>query len=243
MVQIESLSVIVPTRGRPENMAKLSRVFQETCADSTVLHWVVDKDDPAKDEYFAAYTESTYNFQSFWVSPKGPPGITHPLNYVVDQVFNPLYGFYPTILGFLGDDFEPITPQWDVEIEEALSRNGHTGIAYGNDLLQGEKLPTAWFVTRDIVDTLSFLSPPCLNHLYVDNYWLELGRGAECLTYLPDVILEHKHPLAGKAEWDATYEQNNNTVSARRDRDAFKQYKREGRLFNDIQLVKMLKGA
>lgn len=236
-----SLSVLVPTRGRPENMARLSEAFKDTCGDSTTLHWILDDDDSALEAYREAFDSCDYLFQSLWVIKKGKKGIVHPLNSVVDEIFRPSYGYYPTILAFLGDDFAPKTQGWDVLIASAMESLGNTGIVYGNDLLQGEKLPTAWFVSRDIAQTLGHLAPRELNHLYVDNYWLELGQGAECIKYLPNVILEHNHPLAGKAEWDETYEQNNNSTAATLDRMAYAQFKRQGKLVRDIQIVKGLK--
>ncbi len=39
----------------------------------------------------------------------------------------------------------------------------------------------------------------------VDNYWRDLGTAAGCLTYLPDAIVEHLHPSAGKAALDEGY--------------------------------------
>lgn len=240
---IESMSVLVPSRGRPEAMAKLADRFQATCQDSTILHWIIDSDDEALPEYRAAYDESTYQFQAIWVVPKGPPGIVHPLNAVIDDLFHPQHGFYPTILAFLGDDFNPRTPGWDLKIEQQVADAGGTAIVYGNDLLQKERLCTAWFVSLDIVHTLGHLAPRELRHLYVDNFWMDLGKGADCLYYLPDVILEHMHPDAGKAEWDATYQQNNNSRSAAIDRAAYQQFVRSGKLARDIERVKRLKEA
>jgi hypothetical protein len=50
--------------------------------------------------------------------------------------------------------------------------------------------------------------PGCF-HLFFDNFVKQLGLDLECLRYLPDVIIEHLHPVAGKAEMDAGYERVN----------------------------------
>ena len=44
-----------------------------------------------------------------------------------------------------------------------------------------------------------------MKHLYLDNFWKKLGEDLGSLTYLEDVIIEHMHPVAGKAEWDEGY--------------------------------------
>jgi hypothetical protein len=47
--------------------------------------------------------------------------------------------------------------------------------------------------------------PPNMKHLYLDNFWKKLGEDLGSLHYLEDVIVEHMHPVAGKAEWDEGY--------------------------------------
>jgi hypothetical protein len=44
-----------------------------------------------------------------------------------------------------------------------------------------------------------------MKHLYLDNFWKALGEDLGNLAYLPQVIIEHLHPVAGKAEWDEGY--------------------------------------
>jgi hypothetical protein len=50
--------------------------------------------------------------------------------------------------------------------------------------------------------------PGCV-HLFFDNFVKQLGLDLEYLKYLPDVIIEHMHPVAGKAEMDEGYERVN----------------------------------
>jgi len=46
-------------------------------------------------------------------------------------------------------------------------------------------------------------------HLYLDNFWMTLGKDLNALRYIPEVVLEHLHPIAGKAEWDEGYKDVN----------------------------------
>lgn len=222
-----SISVLVPSRGRPESMRRLVNQFAATCKDSTYLHCIVDADDPSLAEYTELYEEvfpDLYRFFALWVAPKGPPGIVHPVNWVTDAIFRPDFGFYPTILGFMGDDHLPQTQHWDFKVESELRRL-KTGVAYGDDLLQGQRLATAAFLTADIVQTLGYMAPPELYHLYVDDFWMYIGKQLNRLQYMPSVVIEHLHYLAGKAEVDETYKTVNASPLADHDRTEFAKWK------------------
>jgi hypothetical protein len=73
------------------------------------------------------------------------------------------------------------------------------------------------------VRELGYMAPPELVHMYVDNWWLALGRGARCIRYAPDVVVEHLHPAAGKAEWDDGHKRVNAPEMYRRDEQTFAQ--------------------
>ncbi len=76
------------------------------------------------------------------------------------------------------------------------------GVAYGNDLFQSSKLPTAVVISSQIIRTLGYFVPPGMTHLYLDDYWRQLGTDIGSFHYLPDVIIEHMHPAAHKGPWD-----------------------------------------
>ena len=100
------------------------------------------------------------------------------------------------------------SPGWALRFLDELDRLG-TGMVYGNDLIQGENLPTAIAMTSDIVTALGYMVPGGLVHLEIDTAWKLLGQAIGRITYLPDVVIEHCHPIAHKAEWDEGYALNN----------------------------------
>jgi hypothetical protein len=122
----------------------------------------------------------------------------------------------------MGDDHLPRTQGWDKAFIQAL--NLDQGIAYGNDLLQGENLPTAYAMTRSIVNELRGMTFPGCIHLFFDNFVKELGIDLKCLKYLPNVIIEHLHPVAGKAEMDEGYERVNQPLWYEQDLLTFQKY-------------------
>lgn len=210
------LVVIVPSRGRPEK----ARAFVQAFADTrTVAHLVfaIDEDDPTRDEYAALLGEPVSAIDTGGL----PATMVRALN--ASAIKRATSDDPPFAVAFMGDDHMPRTFGWDAAYLEALRELG-TGMVYGNDLLQGGKLPTQVAVTADIVRALGYMAPPALTHLYVDNFWLDLGRAAGCIQYLPDVIVEHRHPVAGKAQWDEGYRRVNDATMYDRDHAAYQKY-------------------
>jgi hypothetical protein len=221
------LLMIVPTRGRPGNAARLVRSFNETSTGAANLLIAVDGDWPNASAYQSAASK---NFQC----AVGPwRGMVATLNHYADQSAST----YP-MLGFCGDDHLFVTPGWDKALVDVLYEN-YTGVAYGNDQLQGPLLPTAVALTSNIVLKLGYMAPPGLRHLYVDNFWLELGKAIGHLTYLPDVIIEHLHPTARKAETDASYDRVNSSAAISADAAAWDLYL-NAQFAHDVQAVKAL---
>jgi hypothetical protein len=92
---------------------------------------------------------------------------------------------------------------WDLDFTNVLDQG--IGIVYGNDLLQGENLPTAMAMHGTIVRELNGLVPDGFLHMYIDNFFKQIGLDIGSLTYLPETIIEHMHPAAGKAQMDQGY--------------------------------------
>jgi hypothetical protein len=139
----------------------------------------------------------------------------------------------------MGDDHRPrpAAMPWDARIRTCLS--GGPGIVYGNDLLQGEAMATAVAMTSDIVETLSYMAPPALVHLCLDLCWIDWGKGMGRITYLDDMVIEHLHPAASKAEMDAGYEEVNSPEQVSSDSAAYYDYRDNGGL--EADLVKLRK--
>lgn len=221
------LTVIVPTRGRPKNLADLWTAFAETCTGETRLFACVDADDPELPEYRriheAAYDDGTADRDNprflLLVGPRLRLGGT--LNMVA-----PYQATWAPYLGFMGDDHRPRTRGWDSAYMAELERLG-TGLVYGNDLIQGAALPTQVAMTSDIVLAAGHMVPPGAVHLWLDNAWLALGRALNAITYLPNVIVEHLHPIAGKSAWDAGYTEANADAVSEADRAVFEAWQAE----------------
>lgn len=207
------LLVIVPSRGRPHNVADLWDAWSATTSGAAQLLVAVDDDDPTLGDYMDVCATRGIELEV------GPRLRMCPTLNKVAAEFAP----HHFALGFMGDDHRPRTGAWDSQYLDELFALG-TGFVYGNDLLRGAVLPTQVAMTSDIVQALGYMAPPGLRHLWCDNFWFDLGHGIGRITYLPDVIVEHLHPAAGKGDWDAGYLEVNAEEANDADRAAYQRW-------------------
>jgi len=224
------LLVIVPTRGRPHNAARVVNAWASTGAFACArLLLAIDADDPERARYYGALADGVLVTES----PKWQP-MVHKLDWVASGMLVNTPWKY---LAFMGDDHVPRTDGWAQAYCDALAELG-TGIVYGNDLVQGAKLCTQWAMTADIVRVLGRMVPAPVEHMYCDNSVMELGRELGVLRYLPEIKIEHAHPVAGRGAWDAGYERVNSREQYKRDFEAFRGW-RDGEGFQkDVELIK-----
>ena len=234
---MRKFAMICPSRGRPSAAGELARAFEETSDPAGVqLVVVIDDDDPER----AGYAEALAGGRAMLLQTigRGARGMTRPLNAVATALCGPGGA---ELIGFVGDDHRPRTPGWAERFAETLSGGG-PGFVYGNDLLMGERMPTAVAMTADVVRTLGYMAPPELYHLNVDVCWLEWGRALGRITYLPDVVIEHMHPAAGKAKLDDGYLAVNSRDMVEVDGAEWARYWHEGGFQRDVEKLRGLIG-
>lgn len=227
---MDDLLVIIPTRGRPDSVPAILDCWRATGATADLL-FAVDDDDPALPGY-REHMEAVNDPRVHWRT--GPRlRLCGTLNAAALE-----HAPHRRYLAFMGDDHRPRSAGWDARFRECLS--GGPGIAYGNDLLMGERMPTAVAMTSDIVQALGYFAPDCLTHLCLDLVWLDWGRGMQRITYMPDLIIEHMHPANGKAQLDQGYEECNSTEQVSADSAAYYEYRDGGGLDTDLAKLRAL---
>lgn len=226
------LAVITPSRGRPQQLAAmLASVFETAVVDVTV-HIGLDDDDDA--DYLADLLGKDYNAVVYRGERRSLAGWT---NHLVEQALDSVR---PTrYLASLGDDHRPRTHGWDRRLIDAIEQLDGPGFAYGNDLYQGPRMPTAWVVSAELVRALGWMMLPGCQHMFVDNAVLALGRATDRIVYCPDVVVEHLHPYAGKAGWDDSYRASNAPGRFAADQAAYEQWLQQG-LDTDADTVRTL---
>lgn len=211
------LAVVVPSRGRPGSVERMALAFAETGADELAVFWAVEHDDPTIEDYrghvagWFAYGE---------VVPVVGGSMTSAINSASRHVAADLS---PYAIAVLNDDHVPRTAGWHARLLEALGQLDPVGLVYPDDGFRGDKLATSWAVHTAWVTALNRMIPARVDHLYADDAMMDLARiVGNRLTYLPDVLVEHMHPLAGKAETDEGYQRVNGREQLSADRRVFK---------------------
>ena len=229
---MSDLTIFVPTKGRPNQLRDFGDEFDRYLTADTKLVLIFDEDD----DYLPHYISVNNDKWEYYVSPPTKRGMVGALNQA--------YQYYERTnrlgyaVGFMGDDHRPRTPGWDESYLRELRRMG-TGFVYGNDLFQYAEMPTQVAFTSDIAKALGYMCPPAFRHLCVDVVWREWGRAISRLTYLPDVIVEHMHPLAGKAVEDRNYRAVNSVLIAEHDSATYREYM-DDQFYTDVDKIKAL---
>ena len=201
--------LLMASRSRPQNLARLLQSFKDTGVTTSALIYL-DQDDPCLSSYIEVMAG-----HDIWPMIGPRIGAGPAINKLFARERNqPFYGI-------VADDLIPRTAQWDRILGDAA----RGGIAYGDDGFQGRNLPTHPFLDGDLFRRIGWLTLPDCKHWFVDNAWRAIGEALNCLRYVPEVILEHMHPLAGKAEHDRSYEES--TAMAAGDQGRYAAWEKE----------------
>lgn len=230
------LAIITPTRGRPQQFAELVKAVAATRGGGTITVWAGIDDDDESDYGRAlaanlADTRPGVGLELRRGPRKSLSAWTNELAAEALAAADP-----PRYLASLGDDHRPRTFGWDAKLIHAIEALEGPGFAYGNDLFQGVKMPTAWVASAELVRALGWMMLPACEHMYVDNAILVLGEACGRIAYRADVIVEHLHPYAGKAAWDVSYRESNAGERYAKDGAAFEAWRADG-LATDAALL------
>lgn len=228
------LWVLVPTRGRPANVARLVRACALTCTADTRLHFAFDDDDP----YLAAGIKAAASCR-YTVGPRnGLAGWTN------DLAARHVKRGDAAAFASIGDDMLPVTHGWDEQLLAALPPGGgmswpevQRGPEHGRD----PTVPEAIVISAPIVAALGWMAVPGAHHWYIDNAWRDLGRAAGCIVHCPDVLVRHLHPnVPGGDKPDRTYHDAAERFDS--DANAYRRW-RLLRLRDDAAVVRRVRAA
>lgn len=231
---VADLAVLVPSRGRPENLERLIRAVHDTAKGRTHVIAGVDQDDPRLRAYTRLRSTVTLPGDTIHTSAERRNLVqwTNRLAHLTKGQ----YRYYAS----LGDDMIPRTPGWDLKLMGAIEEDfGGTGIAYPWDGIRDD-IPEAWLISADLVDALGWAMLPTLQHFYNDNVWADLGHGARCIRQLRGVVVDHANVGTGRAVVDQTALDNGTKIEA--DKAAYEAWCRSERA-GDVEKVKALRGV
>jgi len=216
---------VCPSRGRPIIAKRMAESFKATSNEDNTLVFFLDEDDETISEYMKIEK----------ISYRVNPRMTN------TKIFNLAFSEHKNCEYYhmTNDDFIYRTEGWDNAFIRRLEK---IGIAYGNDLLQGQGMATAPFISGDIVRALGWLQMPTLDYLGGDVAWQHIGHKLDRLFYLPQVIIEHMSYQGRKAEIDETYKNTNSPTRYEKDGQAFKEWVKSGRAEVDLLHVRLACG-
>lgn len=178
---------ICPSRGRPSGLSRLASLA------ATGFRWIVrlDDDDPALPEYLSLKLPASW---SIMVAPRCSGSKMH----------NDIFAEHPNEpwYGLMSDDVVPNAPGWESAL---IAAAGSDCLAYGDDGINGEKMPTHFVLGGGLARKMGWLIHPRIDRLYGDAIWNYYGRRGEFLRYCPKIELTHYHFSNDLAPMDSTY--------------------------------------
>ncbi len=191
------LSIILPTRERARDVRRLYDSLLDTAADPDRIQIVLylDDDDPSGpllEEPRLAILQTT--------------GPRTTMGRMLRRAITIADGEY---IMLTNDDAAFRTREWDRKILSA-SRRFPDGVSlvWCNDLFRRDAIPNFPIFSRRAYDMIPALIPARYVRDYVDTHLLDIFTKLESLgwprkLYLEDVVLEHLHVEAGKAQPDS----------------------------------------
>jgi hypothetical protein len=191
------ISILCPTRGRPDNVLRMMNTALATAEGPIEFVFYVDEDDlPTIDVLSKVAAAPGLNVKTI-IGPRIL--LSECWNRCAEQAT-------AEIMMHAGDDITFESDGWDRHVVAAFERYPDRLVfVHGDDRLQGSNLGTHGFLHRRWVNVLGYFVPPYFSSDYNDTWLTEVADVLGRRVYLPEVITEHHHPLAGKAGWDATH--------------------------------------
>lgn len=214
------ISILVPTRNRPENVIRLinSAVTNSNNPKNLEFIFYVDDDDKSFPDLDSTIKTKIVYGPRMWLS----------------IMQNILYANASgDILMYAADDIEFQSKDWDIRIKQEFEKyNDKILLVFGNDKgTHGEKIATHGFLHRRWIETLGVFAAPMRLSLS-DQWHTENARQIGRLVYLPDLVIKHIHYRQGEKEafFDNTYKDVYLQSNSWRPAITYKKLKRERRI-------------
>ena len=193
----ELISVLIPSRGRPDWFNRMYTTLNNTATHPRqieVVAWI-DEDDPTKLDYPVSkhgHVQIRY--------------LTGPRSLLSDNWNSCAYHANGNIFMHCGDDITFDTPGWDQMVRQEFARSDDKILfVYGNDLgPHGETFGTHGFLHRRWTETVGYFVPPLFSSDWNDVWLNDVAKMISRHRLLP-FITEHHHYTFGKAERDQTH--------------------------------------
>lgn len=183
------LTVIIPSRSRPHRFKETVESLQRTAKFAEIISYL-DDDDPEKVNY------EQFDRVKYFYGPRIKS--SKAAYYLISQAET-------EFLMFAADDIIFKTPDWDVELTNAIPKDG-IGLAFGHDEWKGA---ASHYVYHRKWYELTGLFPNVFDHFGPDGYAYRVMEALDKnrIKSLPHVKIAHVHFRNGKAPLDLTYQE------------------------------------
>ncbi|WP_404360891.1 glycosyltransferase family 2 protein [Methylotuvimicrobium sp. KM1] len=195
----KSISLLLPTRGRPALVERLFNSISKTVSRFENIEVILytDRDDPSSH----GLTSTDFSVTTIIGHAKSMGGYN-------SACLNRARG---NIIILANDDMVMRTLNWDVKIMQMDAEFGDKiYLAYGNDLFKKRSLCTFPILSRRTCELLVEPYPIAYGGAFIDVHLFDIFKrlqyaGFDRIRYMEDVIFEHLHYRVGKADCDDTY--------------------------------------
>lgn len=193
------ISLLLPTRGRPELAQRFLDSVVQTVACLTQVEVIiyVDEDDVASHQIAHDLVPN-----QLIIGPRKTMGLYN------SECFEKSRG---EIIVLVNDDMVIRSSGWDQRLREMHhATDDQIYLAYGNDLFKKNNLCTFPILSRKTCQLLQKPYHPIYRGAFIDYHLMDIFKrvdhaGYQRIRYLDDVIFEHLHYRTGKAVMDDTY--------------------------------------
>lgn len=181
------ISILCPSRGRPELARKLYDSLKQNTSGDFELLFYCNVDDEQVVKYSQYLPNGSSNCRIFY-------GHDQPTGFSWQFLAEKASG---RILILMGDDAEFITPDWDTKLLTEYGKlpadkiavfsfqdgRGEVGLSHPHPA-----------VTREWMNALGYFVPPQFLHWYLDTWLVELAQSVQRFFYVKDILVRHTKP-------------------------------------------------
>jgi hypothetical protein len=194
-----TISLLLPTRGRPALVARLFESIRVNSSHLDRIQIVLYIDDDDVDSH-------GLDDKVLWITKVIGPRMS--MGAYNSACLAKADG---DILILINDDMVIRSAGWDEMVSEFDNRfPDKIYLGYGNDLFKGRGLCAFPILSRRCCSTLADPFPSAYQGAFIDYHLLDIFKrlqkiGHDRIFYLENLIFEHMHFRAGKGKLDATY--------------------------------------
>ena len=198
----KNISVLIPSRNRPQGLKELCESLFTNASDPNQIEVIVYLD--LDDSCIKEYTEYFLELNTRYINPV--KSIIGPKLVLSDYPNKLLQTASSDIFMVVADDIRCKAKNWDAEIINAINQYpDKINLVYPDDGYHGPLLSTHFAIHKNYVDCLGYFFPPFFDYGYADTWMFQVAQKVGRIQFLP-ILFEHMHYSIGKGEFDQTYQ-------------------------------------